>query len=270
MSEDPQQNRHYEKAKWHPKDAEHPSPKVSGGVEKDSKGRDIPARGYNRPDQRYSKPLADILSGRRSKAEAEFAASLVLQHTNGGYLVVSAADNKYTVNATLHACDCGDDMRLAESEEPLPGGNGQTYKERGADCKHILIVNRALASPPAGGLPWTTAKLAEAITAGAEERGMQESLSERTVALHCANGGDRRHQEARRLAHRGGACLRLRDARSGAPVGRCALTYHLTINGVYEGSFTTLEAALEHLFYYFDVNRVCYVKIRQRKERKAK
>jgi hypothetical protein len=159
-------HRKYIPATWKPRGAGGGHPKLSGGITVDTRTGNPAPTGLNRVDQRYQQSVATLNANRASRATSEYAAAVILLGNGGIYEVRSPSGNNYDVAPTVDNCDCPDQLKI--------GLSGKT----GAFCKHIHLVNLALADPmlPHGPL-WATSKLAEYL-----------SISERTAEQLCENG----------------------------------------------------------------------------------
>jgi hypothetical protein len=141
-------------------------PKLSGGFEVDTSTGELAPRAYNRPDQRYTLPSSDLTSRRTTRAAAEYDASVILIGAGGLFEVRAVSGNNYDINNARTQCDCPDWLRLQQS------GKDDVF------CKHILLVELALADPtlPDGPL-WSCSKMAEFT-----------GLSEQTIRKLCRDG----------------------------------------------------------------------------------
>jgi hypothetical protein len=125
-------------------------PKLSGGVQVDITTGELAPRAYNRPDQRYTLPSSELTTRRTARAEAEYDGSVILIGANGLYEVRAVSGNNYDISNDRTKCDCPDWLRLQQSSR------------EDVFCKHILLVELALADPllPDGPL-WSCDKMAE-------------------------------------------------------------------------------------------------------------
>lgn len=141
------------------------SPKLSGGVEIDIRSGMPTPRGLNRPGQRYEQPSSTMQANRKSRANAEYATSVILQGEGGQFEVHSASGNNYDIAPNLVTCDCPDWYKQEAS------GYGIVR------CKHIYLVIKALSDPLfADGLNWSCAKWAQ--VTGIDERTVQRLCQE--------------------------------------------------------------------------------------------
>lgn len=190
-------SRRYVPAVWKAKTVPTDSPKVSGGYTTDSKGNVIPARGWNREDQRYELALSEMNTRRDTRAYAEKADTLLLLAEAGSYLLVSKTENRYGVSADLSNCSCPDAARLKDSYPPGQTGTPVSYWDLFCFCKHIRIVNLVLNTPPTGGIPysvWYVAGMlgiaADTVSAHCKSGDCTATLIKRTYSITQANGDD--------------------------------------------------------------------------------
>ena len=161
MTEEEEGGRRYVKATW--KSGTHGRPKQSGGEEVNAKGKPITARGFNRPDQRYSKPVSEIRAARLARATELEKVALFLDNGEN-YQITTPEGNRYLIALDFSKCNCGDFFRLQESYPNEPG----------LICKHIGAIQCHANTAANWPLAWTCAKMAAAMT-----------VSVNTVRAHC-------------------------------------------------------------------------------------
>lgn len=143
-------NRVYIPADWVSGGGPGGSPKVSGGVEVDTRTGAIAPRGLNRANQRYELTQTEIQTRRKATAASEYASTSICLGERDGYHLRSVSRNCYEVSKNLVTCDCPDWMKQEQS------GYGIVR------CKHIWMVITALNDPGLpDGLDWGTGKFAE-------------------------------------------------------------------------------------------------------------
>lgn len=167
--------RRYIGAKWKPAGEGGGHPKISGGYETDTRGHPITARGFNRPDQRYTAPAADLRAKRETRAMMEVGDTSVTLISGGRVGIRTITGNIYRVDPTALTCDCPDMVRLRANPD---------YDD--VYCKHILIAQIAIGQGTPQGLPWSCAAIAEA--AGCEPRTVENHIRQGHLTASKING----------------------------------------------------------------------------------
>lgn len=168
-------NRFYQPATWSPGGGPGGSPKVSGGYEQSKTNGPISTRGINRRDQRYTESAASLIAKRNARATSEYAGTVVLQGQLGTIDLRSPSGNNYDLAGDTSTCDCPDFWRLAQS--------GYTTVQ----CKHqIIAAARVSVVGGYANLPWSTARLAEAI--GVDRRTAENLCKEGEVPATKSHG----------------------------------------------------------------------------------
>ncbi len=143
-------HRIYERAVWAAPGTGGGHPKLSGGIEIDTRSGLPAPRGLNRRGQQYQLSQTEITARREARAALEYPTSVILLGWHNQFEVRTPSGNNYDVDPAVITCDCPDYMKQDQS------GYGKVR------CKHIIMVNLAFADPVnIGGLDWSTSKWAD-------------------------------------------------------------------------------------------------------------
>jgi len=155
--------RKYIPAVFDPDHAPGTSPKVSGGYEVDTRGNQIPTRGFNRPDQRYTLDPLEAQSRRATRAASEQETTAIYTVSDTMIEVRTVTGNFYRLPNDTSNCSCPDQFRLTES-----------YPDIDVMCKHRIMAHNAIGDGTVDDLPWGTVRLAGYI--GGDKRTVESAI----------------------------------------------------------------------------------------------